>query len=234
VLDIDLSLEGEQLVCRRVLQGLTPSRLVSDYFHARAARLLALMAGPIEPLEVRLMHREPSDLREYRRLLGERLRFRAAEDALLLPASVLARSAPQPDAAMAGVLVQHLASLPELDGGTGDLVTRVRRSIQEELREGRATMQEISERLQINERTMRRRLSELGASFQQLLDEVRRVVAIRSLHEPRCSVSELSRRLGFCGPAAFYRAFRRWTGQSLSEYRAAQGADPLDDRSALP
>jgi AraC-like DNA-binding protein len=90
-------------------------------------------------------------------------------------------------------------------------------------------MLEVSELLHVNERTMRRRLSELGTSFQQLLDEVRREQAIRSLEEPRCSVSELSRRLGFCGPAAFYRAFRRWTGLSLSEYRARQGA-PL----ALP
>lgn len=231
-LDIDLSVEGDRLVCRRAPQGVAPSRVLSDYFHARATRLLTLLVGAFEPLEVRLMQREPGDLREHRRMLGERLRFRTSEDALFLPLSTLARPAPQPDSVIAGVVAEHLAKLPDLDGSSADLAARVRRSIQEELHHGRATMLEVSERLHVNERTMRRRLSELDTSFQQLLDEVRREVAIHSLNELRCSVSELSVRLGFCGPAAFYRAFRRWTGVSLSEYRAAEGGSGEEDLAA--
>jgi AraC-like DNA-binding protein len=118
------------------------------------------------------------------------------------------------------VLARHFASLPNAGDASVDLITHVRGAIQEELRHGRATMSEISSRLKLTDRTLRRQLSELGTSFQHLLDEVRRDEAIRQLQQSRYVVDELSVRLGFGGRAAFYRAFRRWTGMTLADYRA--------------
>lgn len=87
-------------------------------------------------------------------------------------------------------------------------------------------MPEVARRLQISERTLRRHLDELNTSFQTLLDEVRRDRALQYMRESHYSAPELSARLGFNGPPAFYRAFRRWTGTSWSAYRGEHGAPP--------
>jgi AraC-like DNA-binding protein len=53
-----------------------------------------------------------------------------------------------------------------------------------------------------------------GVTFEQLLDRVRRRAAIRMIREERLPVKDVAFRLGFSDPAAFSRAFKRWTGAS--------------------
>ena len=130
-------------------------------------------------------------------------------------------------------VAQHAASRPrggrELDlvpasqnppYGEVGLAERTRQVIGAQLALGRATMQDVTTRLALSERTFRRQLRARGTSFQELLDQVRRELALHYLRGASCSATELSRRLGFNGASAFYRAFRRWTGCSLPEYRA--------------
>jgi AraC-like DNA-binding protein len=222
-LDLDISEEGDLLAFRRITPGIRPSRTLSEYFLARVSSLVRLLLGAVEPLEVRLMHSKPSDIREHRRLLGERLLFAQSEDAIIFPASILTRPMLHCDPVAEAVLLRHFASLPDAGMAHADLVSCVRWAIQEELKHGRATMGEIAARLKLTERTLRRQLSELGVGFQQVLDEVRRDQAVRHLQASRYPVGELSLRLGFAGRAAFYRAFKRWTGMSLSEYRTQCG-----------
>ena len=49
-------------------------------------------------------------------------------------------------------------------------------------------------------------------------DEVRRELACRTLRTPGMSVGEAAFMVGFSDASAFHKAFRRWTGQSPSEY----------------
>jgi AraC-like DNA-binding protein len=220
-LDLDIVVDDNVLVCRRVMPGVRASRTLSEYFLSRTMTVAELMLGPVEPFEVRMMHAEPLDTQLHHKLLGPRLRFREPEDAIVFPVSILSRPMLHPDPVTTAVLRRHFDSLP----GAGvafppDLIAYLRRAIQDELQRGRATMTEIAGRLKLSERTLRRQLRELGTSFQHVLDEVRRDEALRELQASRYVVNELSVRLGFAGRAAFYRAFRRWTGMSPAEYRA--------------
>jgi AraC-like DNA-binding protein len=56
-----------------------------------------------------------------------------------------------------------------------------------------------------------------------VLDDTRRDLAFHHLSDPRLQVSEIAYLLGFAEAASFNRAFRRWTGLTPSEYRAALG-----------
>jgi len=51
-------------------------------------------------------------------------------------------------------------------------------------------------------------------TFRAVLDDVRREVALACLLAERCAVKQAARRAGFSEPAAFSRAFKRWTGES--------------------
>jgi AraC-like DNA-binding protein len=54
-----------------------------------------------------------------------------------------------------------------------------------------------------------------GVTFEQVLDELRHRLALRYMREGM-SVKQAAYRLGFSEPAAFSRAFKRWTGRSPS------------------
>ena len=68
--------------------------------------------------------------------------------------------------------------------------------------------------------TLQVKLSRAGVSFQQLLDETRRELALGYIEQSRLSITEIAFMLGFSDLSNFIRAFRRWTGKSPTEFRS--------------
>jgi AraC-like DNA-binding protein len=66
----------------------------------------------------------------------------------------------------------------------------------------------------LSRQTLYRRLKAEGATFEQVLDGLRRRLALRFIEAEGVAVKEAAWRLGFSDPAAFSRAFKRWTGRS--------------------
>jgi AraC-like DNA-binding protein len=83
------------------------------------------------------------------------------------------------------------------------------------LASGDVGIDRIASALGTSRQTLYRRLKAEGITYEQLLDELRRRLAIRYMKEG-LSVKEAAYRLGFSEPAAFSRAFKRWTGRSPS------------------
>jgi AraC-like DNA-binding protein len=75
----------------------------------------------------------------------------------------------------------------------------------------------------MSERTLHRRLRELGRTFQEVLDAFRESEAERLLVSGRPSLAEVALRLGFSDQSAWNRAFRRWKGTSPTEWAASRG-----------
>ncbi len=66
---------------------------------------------------------------------------------------------------------------------------------------------------------MQRKLAEEGLAFEDLVDEMRRDLALRYLADPKIAVAEVAYLLGYSEPSPFNRAFKRWTGVTPSEAR---------------
>ena len=77
----------------------------------------------------------------------------------------------------------------------------------------------IAQTLHLSLRSLQRHLSEEGGSYEQVLADTRRDLAQNHLREDDCSISEVAYLLGFADSSSFSRAFKRWTGQSPSQYR---------------
>jgi len=77
----------------------------------------------------------------------------------------------------------------------------------------------IANRLNIAERTLRRRLREHNTSFSELLDDVRCHAAVKYLRDTPMTLEDVAGGLGFSDAANFRHAFRRWTGVSPQEFR---------------
>jgi len=71
----------------------------------------------------------------------------------------------------------------------------------------------------VSERTLKRRLQAEEASFQNLVDQVRLERAGELLQQTAMNLSQIADALGYADAANFTRAFKRWTGQSPSQYR---------------
>ncbi|MFK7997579.1 MAG: helix-turn-helix domain-containing protein [Granulosicoccus sp.] len=79
---------------------------------------------------------------------------------------------------------------------------------------------EVGRQLGMSVSSLRRQLSDAGTSFQQLKDDCRCQAAQQYLASSELSLQEVSALMGFDESSAFFRAFKRWTGQTPSEYRA--------------
>lgn len=79
----------------------------------------------------------------------------------------------------------------------------------------------VAERLNMSVTTLRRHLQVEGTSFQRLKDECRMESAFHYLACPDLTNREIAERLGFDEVSAFFRAFKKWTGLTPGQYRAA-------------
>lgn len=98
------------------------------------------------------------------------------------------------------------------------LTTRVR-TVLAASQDSLPTLEEVADTLHVSTRTLKRRLQEEGRNFRALVDHVLCERATQMLQEEGLSVSEVAFRLGYNDVSNFSRAFRRWTGQSPSDFR---------------
>lgn len=90
--------------------------------------------------------------------------------------------------------------------------------VKELLPYGAVTIDHVAGLLHLSRRTLQRRLRDFGFSFEELVDDVRRVEAIRRVVIGDESALEIAFMLGYSDQAHFSRAFRRWTGLSPRDY----------------
>jgi AraC-like DNA-binding protein len=82
-----------------------------------------------------------------------------------------------------------------------------------------SSIEEIARHHHISSRTLRRRLKVLGTSYQNIVDDTRRRLAIQYLENTELTIEEIAERVGFSEATNFSQAFKRWTGTSPSGLR---------------
>lgn len=82
------------------------------------------------------------------------------------------------------------------------------------------TAEQVAFQLNISVTTLRRQLVRDGTSYQALKDQTRLESAFHYLSCLELSNNDIAESLGFDEPSAFFRSFKKWTGQTPGEYRA--------------
>ncbi|GHH40166.1 AraC family transcriptional regulator [Lentzea cavernae] len=176
-----------------------------------------LVSGAVPVLSVDVTHPAPADVRAHEEVFGVRPRFSARRNQSVVDASLLARALPlaSPEAtALCERQCQDIAERRRRKPGVADEVRRLlERSVRFE-----ETMPVVARALGLSSRTLRRRLSESGTSYQALLDEVRSERAAVILAGGGVSVEQAAVELGFAEAASFIHAFRRWYGTTPSSF----------------
>jgi AraC-like DNA-binding protein len=171
------------------------------------------------PLRVGFQQAQPTNPAAFDRLFQTRVQFLQPANELCLDSRLLQQQLLQSNDGLVTVLDRYatelLAKLPQ----TSSIVNQVQREIQLHLQSGDPKLATIAQTLQLSSRTLQRQLKEVGTSYQVLLDEVRRELAIAYVQERLISASDIAFLLGFSETSAFHRAFKRWTGKTLTEFR---------------
>ncbi len=97
----------------------------------------------------------------------------------------------------------------------------LRARLRSALAQGRADPGRLASLMGVSERTLQRRLGELGRSFTDVVEDFRREEAARLLRQSALPLVEVASRLGYAEQTSFTRAFRRWTGSTPGAWRIA-------------
>lgn len=200
----------------------SPEQAVDTVWAGLAREMGRLTAKPLRAAEIRFRRRAPpaAQAAEYDRVFGGvPLVFDAAEDRFYVALDHLEEPVLSANPALLRTFEQHadavLANL-ERAGTKSQLVAQ---ALASRLKGTVPTLNEIARALAMSERSLQRSLRSEGTSFQELLDQVRRDLAVRHLSNPSTSTGQVGFLLGFSEPSAFHRAFRRWTGKTPSAFR---------------
>jgi AraC-like DNA-binding protein len=96
----------------------------------------------------------------------------------------------------------------------GTLRAMVENEVEKLLPSAKAKKQTIAKALAVSARTLSRRLADEGTTYEEVVDQLRRTLALQYLRDRGMSVSQIARLLGYEGATSFNHAFKRWTGRS--------------------
>ncbi len=164
---------------------------------------------------IHVTHAEPAYRAEYDRIFRVPVVFESEKNALLLADDAWStlRSAVS-SRYVSEILSAHAEALLERLERSKSTRGRVESFLMAILHTGDASMDTIAGKLGVSRQTLFRKLKAEGVTFEKVLDELRHKLALHYLSGKRVSVNETAYLLGFSEPAAFSRAFKRWTGSS--------------------
>jgi AraC-like DNA-binding protein len=174
---------------------------------------------------IHFTHEEPSYRAEYDRIFDVPLFFGSHMNAFLIEEALININLPRPNPYLSHVLTAHAEALLKNLKSSKSTSGRVEGLLIPILHTGEASMNLTARKLGLSRQTLFRRLKAEGVTFEKVLDELRHKLALQYLNAKNASVSETAYLVGFSEPAAFSRAFKRWTGASPSLMRASKTGD---------
>jgi AraC-like DNA-binding protein len=170
---------------------------------------------------VQFSHDQPEDPRPYRRLFGPNTRFNAEVSGIVFASSWLDQTIPGADPQrrdlVMGAIQQAQAS------STMNFADIVRAALHQMVLSGTSSADNVALLCGIHARTLRKRLTAEGTSFQQLVGRTRFELAKQLLENTQLPISEIASALHFADAAVFSRAFRKWSMTSPRDWRARSG-----------
>jgi AraC-like DNA-binding protein len=189
--------------------------------HLRMCR--SLIGRDYSPLRIEFRRARPAKIDDFHALLRAPLFFDLPQTRLVFDRESIERRLEGANPELArhndAIALQYLSQLEH-----ANTELRVREVLVQQLARGEPSQDDVADILNMSARTLQRKLLEGGTTYKEILDDTRRALALAYLSTPRHSVGDVTHLLGFSASSCFTRAFRRWTGQSPSDWRA--GAQP--------
>lgn len=216
---------GDQFVLS--LEIISPDIIYLDYtlnseLSIYLAAIRALTGHSVTATEIRFAYPHPADIRVHERVFAPaRLRFDVPKTAMVLDATLLDLPVINASPSLSILFEKHATDiLNRLKAPS--LTTRVKSKIVTIMKGEEPSLATIADQLAMGVRTLQLHLKEEGTTYQLLLDEIRKELAVKHLQEANLSTTDIAYLLGFAEPSVFFRSFKKWTGVTPGAYRLAQ------------
>jgi AraC-like DNA-binding protein len=174
----------------------------------------------IRPTRVALAHARTADVREFERFYGCPVAFGAPSDQLEFSNETFALPLVTDDPHLLETLRPFC---DEAAKARNTAISSMRASVETEVQRllphGQAQAARVAKALGVSVRTLSRRLSAEATTFAEVVDGLRRSLALEYLKDPGFSLAQIAWLLGYEGSTSFNHAFKRWTGRSPSAAR---------------
>jgi AraC-like DNA-binding protein len=195
-------------------------RSVNEYQVAEMlASICQMTQRRLVPRRIAFRHAAPRDVSLHQELLGRAPEFEASFDGFEAELAWLAEPIRNKNVKLRAYFEKQCERAREAFSSDPAFTALVRQRLAANMEGGALSMADVARSLGTSPRSLHRRLSDEGTSFNDLLDKVRRQFAEQYLGRPRLAISEVAYLVGFNDPSAFFKAFRRWTGVTPSEFR---------------
>lgn len=175
----------------------------------------------LAPVSVSFAHPRNSHIERFERVLGCPVAFGRPANSMQFEPADLALPLKGSDDRLLAILRAHCEDvLSRHNAPPPGLIERVERLIAGRLSGGEARLEPVARELGMSGRTLARRLAEHGMSFHEIVDELRRNLALAYLRGGDLSMTQIAFLLGYAEVSSFNHAFRRWTGKAPGELRA--------------
>lgn len=179
----------------------------------------SLTGREFSPLRIELRRPVPSCVEDFNALLRAPLQFGAQKNCMVFTAESIERrlDAGNPELAQHNdaIAARYLANTE-----IRSVAVRVRELLTTKLAYGEPSEENVARSLNLSVRTLQRKLIDSGTTYRRVLDNTRRDMALSYLKVSLYSVTTITYMLGYSATSSFTRAFRRWTGQSPTDWRA--------------
>jgi AraC-like DNA-binding protein len=182
---------------------------------------------PAAHVECWFPYSRPADVSDHERAFdGAVLRFNAPFRGFAFDKAYERAPCPGADPALHSMVRARLDSFVGQIARLRTMTTAVRRLVVQEMRRENslsesALAERVAAALRMSRRTVSRKLEQEGTSFFAVADLVRREMALAYVLDRRLEMTEVAFLLGFSHVESFYRAFKRWTGDTPVAYRRA-------------
>ncbi len=217
--------EGNRLIVSLSYSGVPrhSDRHQIEFCLFAAIRICRVLTGQnLIPQHFSISHHRSGGTSEMARFVGTEVEFGADRDEFALNVDAGELPLVHSDPHLNDLLVKYCeAALAKRRGDMSQLRTKVENAIALVLPHGRVLVGDVARSLGMSERTLARKLSDEGLNFSEILQQLRRDLAVRYLDDRKLHVSKIAWLLGFNEVSAFTHAFKRWTGKTPREMRTA-------------
>ncbi|MCW8999332.1 MAG: AraC family transcriptional regulator, partial [Kangiellaceae bacterium] len=213
--------QSSGLVCEypfAQLSRLTPLLEIRCAVLASFARLMTKQLYPDLVTKICFQHDPSADKKRYEEVCNCPVEFKSAVTGFFVADKYLDLKINSPDENLRGAFKDKIVKLFSSDS-TNSLAFRIEKHLAS-LMPAHVDRKLVAKEMGMSESTMKRRLSDEGTNFKEILIKVKNEAARRLLYEGELRVSEIAECLGFSCVSSFSQRFRQLNGVSPRQFQS--------------